>query len=158
MAVVKFRPVEEYKERADRVFENQKEIILGKLPFAQVEHIGSTAIPGSLTKGDLDVNVRVEKDRFSEAVDALKQLYDINQPDNWEDDFASFKTDKLEIDFGVQLTVLHSRSDVFAKKRDALINNSVLVKKLNEIKRKYNWMSMDEYRKGKANFFESILY
>ena len=29
------------------------------LPTAEIEHIGATAIPGALTKGDLDVMVRV---------------------------------------------------------------------------------------------------
>ena len=29
------------------------------LPGAEVQHIGSTAVPGSLTKGDLDINMSV---------------------------------------------------------------------------------------------------
>jgi GrpB-like predicted nucleotidyltransferase (UPF0157 family) len=37
------------------------------LPGARVEHVGSTAVPGSLTKGDLDICVIVEGGQFERA-------------------------------------------------------------------------------------------
>lgn len=154
---VSFKPVEEVKELADKVFEEQKQVILSKLPFAEVNHIGSTVIPGSITKGDLDINVRVKKEDFHKSVEILKSMYDINQPDNWTENFASFKTNKLEIDFGLQLTVIGSKDDVYLKIRDVLRANPNLVEELNEIKKKYQGKSMDEYRKEKGIFFDKIV-
>ena len=36
-------------------------------PSAEIRHVGATAIPGCLTKGDLDVAVRVERADFAPA-------------------------------------------------------------------------------------------
>ena len=41
-----------------------KKIIKEYLPEADVQHVGSTAIPKSLTKGDLDIQVRVSSQHF----------------------------------------------------------------------------------------------
>lgn len=72
----------EIRELADKVFNGQKELIRSKLPFAEVQHMGSTAVPSSLTKDDLDVNVRISKEKFIEAVEILKGMYEINQLTN----------------------------------------------------------------------------
>ena len=160
MKFLRFRPSETFKVIADKVFEEQKKRILEKLPFVEVEHIGGTPIHGLLTKGDLDVNVRVSKDNFGKAVKILEGIYEINQPDNWTDTYASFKDDKnLEINFGVQLTVVSSAEDYFIKQRDVLLQNPELVKELNHIKEscEVKGESMDEYRKRKSEFFEMLL-
>ncbi len=44
-----------------------------------IQHIGSTAIPNSITKGDLDIQVRVSKEDFTKAVEILSTIYDINE-------------------------------------------------------------------------------
>ncbi len=43
------------------------------LPEAELDHIGATAVPGALTKGDLDILVRVSPPAFPAAVEVLKQ-------------------------------------------------------------------------------------
>ena len=160
MKFLKFRPSEIFKVTADKVFKEQKQRILEQLPFVEVEHVGATPIHGLLTKGDLDVNVRVNKDNFDKAVEILKGIYEINQPDNWTNTFASFKDDhNLEIDFGVQLTIIGSPEDYFVKQRDMLLQNPELVKELNHIKEwcELEGKSMDEYRKAKGEFYNRIL-
>jgi GrpB-like predicted nucleotidyltransferase (UPF0157 family) len=153
---VTFKPVELFKELAYKVFEQESKKILAELPFAEVHHIGSTAIPGSITKGDLDVSVRVKKEDFERAIEALKRMYEINQPENWTEGFASFKTDPdtLEIDFGAQLTVIDSEEDVFLRNKAVLQSHPLLVEKLNQIKLKYEGKLMTEYRKEKYEFFK----
>lgn len=157
MNKVYFKPSEEFLEKANQAFKEQKNRIHNLIPTADIEHIGSTAIPSSVTKGDLDINIRVVKEDFNKAVEILKQLYDINQPENWNSDFASFKDEKnLDIDFGVQLTVIGSNYDDFTKLRDLLIKNPKLVEEYNQMKQKYEGKSMDEYRKEKADFFQKL--
>ena len=160
MKYLEFRPSETFKVIADKVFKEQKQKILEQLAFVEVEHVGATPIHGLLTKCDLDVNVRVNKDNFDKTLEILKEMYEINQPDNWTNTFASFKDDKnLEIDFGVQLTIVDSPEDYFVKQRDILLQNPALVKELNHIKEWYEveGKSMDEYRKAKSEFFDRIL-
>lgn len=157
MNTIYFRPVSNFVDLANKIFEEHKLRIAQLLPDADIQHVGSTSIPNSITKGDLDLVVRVSKEDFRNTIDQLKSLYDINQPENWSDTFASFKDDKnLDIDFGAQLVIKGSKSDDFVELRDILIRNPQLVDEFNAIKTKYDGKSMDEYRKAKADFFQKL--
>lgn len=68
MDKVHFRPASDFSKLADGVFEEQKARIIILIPFADVQHIGSTSIPNSITKGDLDLVIRVPKEEFRKAV------------------------------------------------------------------------------------------
>lgn len=160
MRQLHFQPSEIFRYVVDKVFNQQKQKILEYLPFVQIEHIGGTSICGMITKGDLDINIRVYDKDFNKSVEVLKKIYEINQPTNWTRTYASFKDENnLEIDFGVQLTVIGSRDDYFVKQRDLLIKNPDLVKELNQIKTycELENLSMDEYRRIKGKFFEKIV-
>ena len=154
MNIVRFKLIDEFIDKAIEQFEAQKNRILALMPSADVQHIGSTAIPGSVTKGDLDINVRVPKEDFKETVAALKKLYQINQPKNWKSDFASFKNEPLNL--GVQVTIIGSQADDFVRLRDILIDHPELLKEFNEMKQKFEGKGMDDYRKEKAEFFEKL--
>ncbi|MFA1820177.1 GrpB family protein [Virgibacillus oceani] len=68
-----------FKADAEQAFLSQMELIKEYIPEADIQHVGSTAIPNSLTKGDLDIQVRVTAEQFPEAVKALSLLYEINE-------------------------------------------------------------------------------
>lgn len=73
------------------------------LPNAKIYHIGSTAIPGMLTKGDLDLLIQVTQAHFQSATQTLKQHFAVNQPENWTTDYASFKEGEVyPLPLGVQ--------------------------------------------------------
>ena len=106
MEVVHFEKSEYFRLKADELFNEQRRILQTKLPFADIQHVGGTVIPGLLTKGDLDINVRVQSEDFEGAVELLKELYEINQPENWSDVYASFKNDDSYIlPLGIQVSV-----------------------------------------------------
>ncbi len=154
---VSFKPAEQFREKAQEVFEGQKRRILELIPNADIQHVGSTAVPGTLTKGDLDITVRVEVEEFDQAVNALKSLYELNQPENWSDVYASFKSDKVGMDFGAQLVVKDSEHDFFLKQRDILIQDSDLREEYNAIKLKFEGKDMEKYREKKGEFFEKLI-
>lgn len=157
MSKVNFKNYQDIYQRARQVYEQNEEQIMRVLWFADIQHIGSSAIPDSITKGDVDLNIRVELKDFKKAKKELKKLYQINQPENWTPNFASFKDDKsFTLPVGVQLTIKDSKYDDFAKLRDLLINNSNLLEEYNQMKQKYEGKDMDEYRKEKAEFFEKL--
>ena len=56
--------------------------------------------------------------------------YDINQPDNWTDTYASFKNDGA--DLGIQLTIIDGDGDFFVKQRDALAASPEKIDELNK--------------------------
>lgn len=158
MQKVYFKPAEDFIEKANKVFQEQKITIKKLIPLADIQHIGSTAIPGSFTKGDLDIVVRVAAENFNNAIQKLKILYDINQPENWSETFASFKDENnLGIDFGAQLVIVGSKSDNFVKQRDMLVNNPKLIEKYNAMKTQHEGKDMAEYRKAKAEFFQKLI-
>ncbi len=157
MSSVYFRPSSEFLAKANEVFEQQRIKLNKFMPFADIQHIGSTSIPNSVTKGDLDIVIRIPKDKFSESVELLKSIYEINQPENWKTTFASFKDEtNLGIDFGAQLVIIDSELDDFTKLRDILINNSKLVEEYNSMKLKYEGKDMDKYRIAKSDFFQKL--
>lgn len=156
MTRVYFKPAANFTDKANKLFKEQKNIISDLIPSAKIEHIGSTAIPGSITKGDLDMNIRILKENFNHTIKVLKKLYEINQPENWTENFASFKSRINGTDLGIQLTILSSSADDFVKLRNVLIKSPDLTKEFNLIKQTYNGKDIDEYRKEKAKFFERL--
>lgn len=155
---VYFRPSSDFKEKANRLFLKQKERIARVAPSTDIQHIGGTAIPGLLTKGDLDINVRVEQSSFSSAIEELKKMYAVNQSENWTQAFASFKDDNsFPMPLGVQLTVIGSPGDHFVKHRDLLLGSPALVEEFNEVKSAFEAEGVDEYRAAKAAFLEKMV-
>jgi GrpB-like predicted nucleotidyltransferase (UPF0157 family) len=95
---------EEVRERVAGVFARRRRELEGMLPGARVEHVGSTAVPGSLTKGDLDICVIVPGAEFERAGRVLRERFEIHQPENWSPTLASFTAPSEDgIDVGVQL-------------------------------------------------------
>ncbi len=62
--ICNFVPQESIKEVVDREYLRIKNKILKLIPKAEVEHVGSSAVSGMLTKKDLDITVRVRGGGF----------------------------------------------------------------------------------------------
>ncbi len=151
---VSFVNEQDVRDKINTLLILEKEKLQKLLPHSQVEHIGGTSVKNSTTKGDLDINIRISKGDFQNSVEILKNIYEINQPNNWTDNFASFKDDSR--DLGIQLTVIDSADDHFVKQRDFLNSNPEKVLELNKIKLSFEGQSMDDYRKEKGKFFENL--
>ena len=154
MEIVKFIKTEEISEQVNTLFESERQKLSGLLPNAAIEHVGGTSILGTITKGDLDINVRVKPKDLDTTLKILKTLYEINQTENWSKEFASFKDDSRHI--GVQVTVIDSPEDYFVAQREYLKSNPQAVFELNALKKKFDGKNMNEYRKEKSKFFEEI--
>ncbi|MCY3120666.1 GrpB family protein, partial [Acinetobacter baumannii] len=68
-----FEP-EQYQKRCTQLFNLYRKQISALLPSAQIEHIGSSAIPNAFSKGDLDIYIEVLPDQFEFAIEQLKTL------------------------------------------------------------------------------------
>jgi uncharacterized protein len=134
-------------------------VLLGLVPGAEVEHVGATAVRGALTKGDVDVLVRVGEAEFPAAVEALSRVYSIHQPHNWTPTLASFTDpDSAELPVGVQLVVRGSDADkFFGPFRDALISDDLLLAEYNELKRELDGLEYERYIERKGQFIERVL-
>ncbi|MBI3494731.1 GrpB family protein [Candidatus Saccharibacteria bacterium] len=144
-------------ELARDAFKEEKELILGLVPTADVQHIGSTVIPGAITKGDLDIQVSVSRKEFNIAVDRLRTRYAVSYPDIWSDTFACFQdhTDP-QLPIGVQLTMRGADCDDFYKMRDKFIEDPQLLEQYNSFKRGFEGRAEPDYKQAKREFFGDI--
>jgi GrpB-like predicted nucleotidyltransferase (UPF0157 family) len=127
--MIRIRPAADTGEVTRAVFDAHWVRVMRLMPDAEVEHVGSTAVPGALTKGDVDLLVRVRRDDFPVAVEALGGVYAVHQPQNWTACLASFvDAEATEPPVGVQLVVAGSADDaLFVAFRDALIADAALL-------------------------------
>jgi GrpB-like predicted nucleotidyltransferase (UPF0157 family) len=127
------------------------------LAHAEVHHVGATALPAGHTKGDVDVNVRVEETRFPALVASLAERLQVAQRENWSESFASFSADRYELPLGVQVTIIGSRGDFLLTLRDRMRADPSLLRRYDEIKLAAAAEGADEYWKAKDRLLREIL-
>jgi GrpB-like predicted nucleotidyltransferase (UPF0157 family) len=143
---------------AARLFESVRARIRPLLPRdAEIRHIGATAIPGCLTKGDLDIVVRVAKRDFAAAEAALACHFARNAGSGRTDDFAAFAVAASTPHLGIQLTARGGALDGFHVFADALRADPDLVRRYNDLKRAHHGAPMDVYRAAKDAFIAQVL-
>jgi GrpB-like predicted nucleotidyltransferase (UPF0157 family) len=128
------------------------------VPEAEFHHVGATAIPGAITKGDVDVLLRVEASRFAEATAILRRHFLTRQRENWTDSFASFGDDSsFPFSLGVQLVIKDSESDFFLFLHDYFTSDAQHLAEYNRIKMESAPMGTEEYWKAKDRFLAPII-
>ena len=132
---------------------------LGKIlpSSAEIHHIGATAIPGCLTKGDLDIAVRVPAKDFAAADSILATRYQRNKGSIKTPTFSAFEDSKAHPHLGIQLTTVGGPYDNFLAFVDILKCEQKHLDDYNDLKRKFDGKSMDEYRKAKDAFVSKVL-
>jgi GrpB-like predicted nucleotidyltransferase (UPF0157 family) len=159
MESVRIRRSAELAETTRAAFDHHRNQVLLLLPDAEVEHVGATSVPGAVTKGDLDVLVRVQASEFARAVAVLRNAYAIHQPHNWTPTLASFNDPASSAPpVGVQLVAAGSASDaLFGPFRDALIADPALLVEYNALKLRLDGASYERYTTTKGAFIENVL-
>jgi GrpB-like predicted nucleotidyltransferase (UPF0157 family) len=159
MSAVRIRPEAEGRANAIAAFHRHRGEIRRLLPYAQVEHVGSTSVPGALTKGDVDLLVRVDPERFGDTVERLRERYAVHQPENWTATYASFvHPSERRPPVGVQLVVAGSPEEsLFIPFREALIADRELLSRYNELKARHDGESYERYTSLKGRFVEDVL-
>jgi GrpB-like predicted nucleotidyltransferase (UPF0157 family) len=124
---------------------------------ADIQHTGATAIAGCMTKGDLDIVVRVEPQHFAVADQILSKRYHRNIGSLRRIDFSAFEDTAASPPLGIQLTTIGGPLDVFHLFVDALTRSTELVAGYNDLKMRHNGGSMDIYRTAKNAFIAAVL-
>ncbi|MGH7780977.1 MAG: GrpB family protein [Candidatus Binataceae bacterium] len=122
---------------------------------ADIEHVGATAIPGCLSKGDVDLCVRVTQVAFTACDTALERHFQRNTVSERNESFSAFQDQAANT--GIQLVVIGSSLDVFTTFRDLLLKNPNLLAEYNQLKKQYHGKSMTEYRQAKGDFIQNAL-
>lgn len=123
-----------------------------------IQHIGSTAVPGCLTKGDIDLCVRVPLVLFAQCETALAAALTRNEGSLHTPTLASFIfAPNTANEAGIQLVAAGSEHDTFVLFRDLLLANPALVQDYNALKQSWHNKPMDAYREAKSHFVEAAI-
>ena len=151
-----FNP-EEYQAFNEKLFLRYKSKIEEVLPDVRVEHIGASAIPTAISKGDLDIFVGVEAFKLERVVQLLVTL-------GFQEKFDTLRTPELCMlessstkDVAIQVVASGSEFEFFLIFRDKLRSNMSLVQQYNELKLSCEGLSQDAYRLKKSAFIEQVL-
>jgi len=143
---------------ADQLFAVVRSALMPILPpAAEILHVGATAIPGCLTKGDLDIVVRVEGADFAAAERCLAARFTRNEGSVRTDSFAAFEDAGRTPHLGIQLTVKDGPIDVFHRFAANLRADPELVDRYNTLKRAHHDHPMTLYRAAKDVFISDVL-
>ena len=152
-----FHP-KEYLKEATETFVLVSQRIQSVLPLAKIEHIGSSAISGALSKGDLDIFVGVNGKQFGDSVKKLKGLgFKVKKGTLRTSSLYMLEAFGYKMDVGIQLVKLGSEFEFFLVFRDLMNSNPSLVEEYNRLKEESVGLKPDDYRKVKLQFIEKVL-
>lgn len=158
MPAIVLKPVEALRAQIDCVLTRELPRLRQLAPAAEIEHIGSTAIPGTLTKGDVDVVLRISATDFADVIAALRQVYAEAQRENWSADFASFKDDQTgPLPFGIQVVVRGTENDDFLRLRDLLRTDANARCRYNAVKQAHAGADAEAYWRAKDRLIRELL-
>ena len=154
---VTFEDVRLHRDAALRLFDVQRRQILSWVPDVEVMHVGSTAFESGLSRGDLDIQIRVAPDRYAVALAAIAPHYVVNPDGYTSDDAASFKDDDLDPPVGLILTAINGSGDALWCFRDALLARPDLAAEYSAIKARSQGGSLAAYRADKHLFVRRVM-
>ncbi|WP_150307588.1 GrpB family protein [Planctomonas psychrotolerans] len=73
--------------------------------------VGGTSVPGALTRGDVDLHLRVDPNSFADAVERLRGLHPVVHPEIWQPTLATFEVAEA-LPTGIAVTPIGSEHDV----------------------------------------------
>ncbi|MGE0767270.1 MAG: GrpB family protein [Hyphomicrobiaceae bacterium] len=155
-----FRLIDAERARhdAERLFDAVRTRIAAILPAtADIRHIGATAVRGCLTKGDLDIVVRVPADDFDRAETTLASRFARNAGSTRTNEFSAFEDDDSHPHLGIQLVAIDGAFDSFHLFAELLCASPRLVEDYNSLKRRHDGAPMAVYRAAKDAFIERLL-
>lgn len=126
------------------------------IPGGEVRHVGSTALPGGLTKGDIDLQVRVTREDFEAAARSLETLFTPREgPD--VPGVRAFWAPTWELPLDVLLTVRNAPGDVPWRVTEVLRLRADIRFAFERLQRRFEGRPLGEYRAAKTSFFKLVL-
>jgi len=152
-----FLEPEQYQQRCTQLFNSYQKEISTLLPFAKIEHIGSSAIPNAISKGDLDIYVEVKSDQFEFAIAQLKTLNFIEKQNTLRTHELCMLESLNNDDVAFQIVVTDSVFTFFLTFKNKLISSPTLVNEYNQLKLQCSHLDPDQYRTIKSDFINRVL-
>jgi GrpB-like predicted nucleotidyltransferase (UPF0157 family) len=158
MARVQFVESDVYRARNEATFEDLEQRLRHIVPGARVEHVGASALPGALSKGDLDVFVGVPPVDHAPSVALIETLGFRVKPHTLRTPaLCMLETDQFGYDVAIQVVANDSRFEFFLTFRDRVRADPALLHAYNAIKRSHDGGDVEAYRAEKSAFIQRVL-
>jgi GrpB-like predicted nucleotidyltransferase (UPF0157 family) len=142
-------------EQARAILAAERARLAGLLGEHELILLGGSSVPGALTKGDVDLHLRVPPADFDRAVAALRGVHLVVHPEIWQDTLATFAVEAA-LPTGIAVTPAGSEHDVrFTRGWHRLATDPALVAAYNAMKLRY-WGRGEEYERQKSAFFDAL--
>ncbi len=151
---VRFVQVNSIAAQIELVYQKLKSQIQHLLPESEIRHIGSTSIPDSLSKGDLDVLVMVKTASFEGAEQTLSKLFEDNSGTEATHYFHSYVSTEHPIEVGIQLKTIDSKWPCFLLWQKRLLEDINVRNEYDDLKRSFEGKLMTDYRRAKERLIE----
>ena len=152
--IVHFVQVDSIAAQIESVYQKVHDKIHSLTPSANIKHIGSTSIPDSLSKGDLDVLVLVNSANFKEAEKILNSHFQQNTGTQATPYFHSYTANDYAIEIGIQLKSKESKWPCFLQWQKRLLEDAIVRNEYDDLKRNFEGKLMQEYRDAKERLIE----
>lgn len=138
-------------ERARAVFEVHRDRLREHGVPGELELTGGSSVAGLLTKGDIDLHLRVPSSDFAVAVAELRLLYAAVLPDIWTGTFAVFEEDAMP-PVGIAVTAIASEHDRrFTRSWERMRSDAAARERYNALKR-----AGGDVEEAKSRFFDEL--
>lgn len=97
--------------RALEIADLARELLAARGVPGELVLTGGSSLPGLLTKGDIDLHLRVPAAQFDVAVERLRLVAEAVRTDIWSSGFATFERSDEPV-VGIAATVVGSEHDV----------------------------------------------
>jgi GrpB-like predicted nucleotidyltransferase (UPF0157 family) len=155
--VLPLRTAEELLPRARAILALERRRLRRELPRAELALTGSTSLPGMLTRGDVDLHLRVRPEDFKRAVRVLGLTDTPVHGEIWTSGFATFETSRHELPTGIAVTAIGDEHDTLFRRTWArLASDPELVDAYNAVKLRHEGADDAAYLAAKRRFLDSL--
>jgi GrpB-like predicted nucleotidyltransferase (UPF0157 family) len=154
------RPASEVIGQARAILEREQarlaDLLADQLAGHELVLIGGSSVPGALTKGDVDLHLRVAPGDFDRTVTVLRGIYQVVHPEIWQPSLATFAVE-APLPTGVAVTPAGSEHDLrFTRSWQLLAAEPALLSDHNAVKRRCEDLGA-EYERQKSAFFGKLV-
>jgi GrpB-like predicted nucleotidyltransferase (UPF0157 family) len=153
---VRLRPAEEFRDRALMIAAAERERLRGLGVVGELLLTGGSSVPGALTRGDVDLHLRVRPVEFASVVALLRGTYVVVHPDIWGPTLAAFGV-AAALESGMAVTPAGSEHDLrFTRTWQLLAADPALLAEYNAVKLAGR-ADESTYEDRKSAFFDRLL-
>lgn len=150
------RPGGEFIEQARAILQNERVRLARLLGEHELVLVGGSCAHDTLTKGDVDLHLRVPAGDFDQTVTVLRDVYQVVHPEIWQESLATFAV-RAALPTGVAVTRVGSEHDLrFSRSWQLLAADRDLLSAYNAMKLECQGDDR-EYERRKSAFFDMLL-